>query len=75
MVTQRMGAGVAQSVQCLSTNWTTGVRSPAKSKDLSSCLCVQTSSEAHLASYPMGTWGPLPGKKRGWGVTLTTSHL
>jgi hypothetical protein len=34
--------------------------------------CVQTTSEAHPASYPMGTEGPFPGVKRGRSVTLTT---
>jgi hypothetical protein len=36
------------------------VRSPAETKDYPSNLCVQTSSEAHPASYPMGTGGPSP---------------
>jgi hypothetical protein len=40
-----------------------GARSPAGAKDFSSSLCVQTSSEAHLASCPMGTGGPFPGGK------------
>jgi hypothetical protein len=48
-----------------------GVRSPAGAKDFSSNLCVQTGSEAHPASCTMGTGGPFPGAKRGWGVTLT----
>jgi hypothetical protein len=30
----------------------------AEAKDLSFSLCVQTSSEAHPASYPVGTGGP-----------------
>jgi hypothetical protein len=38
-----------------------GVRSLAEAKDFSSSLCVQTSSEAHPASCPMGTGGPFPG--------------
>jgi hypothetical protein len=67
------GAGVAQSVQCLTTDWTTGVRSPAETEDSSSCLCVQTSSEAHRASYPMGIIGPLQEVKRGQGVTPNNS--
>jgi hypothetical protein len=46
------------------------VRSPTEAKDFSSNLCVQTSSEAHRASYPMGT-----GVKRGRGVTLTTDLI
>jgi hypothetical protein len=33
----------------------TGVRPPTEAKDFSCSLCVQTSSEAHPASYPMDT--------------------
>jgi hypothetical protein len=41
------------------------VRSPARKKDFSSILCVQTGSEAHPASCTMGTGGPFPeGKAR-----------
>jgi hypothetical protein len=41
-----------------------GVRSPAGAEDFfSSSLCVQTGSEAHPASCPMGTRGPFPGGK------------
>jgi hypothetical protein len=40
-----------------------GVRSPARAKDLSSSLCIQTGSEAHPVSCPMGTGGPFPGGK------------
>jgi hypothetical protein len=47
----------------LTTDWTTGVRSPGKAKNFSSSLCVQTSSATHPASYPMGTEGPFPGGK------------
>jgi hypothetical protein len=57
------GAGVAQSVLCLTMNWTTGVRSPTETEDFSSSLCVQTGSGAHPASCPMGTGGPFPGSK------------
>jgi hypothetical protein len=57
------GATVAQAVQCLTTGWTTGVRSPTEAKDFSSSPCVQTGSGAHPASYPMGTVGPFPGGK------------
>jgi hypothetical protein len=35
------------------TDWTTGVPSPTRLKNV--FLCVQTGSEAHPASYPMGT--------------------
>jgi hypothetical protein len=70
------GGGVGQSVQYLTTDWTTGFRSPAKATNFSSSACVQASSEAHLASCPKGTGGPFPGSKRCWGVTLTTHpHL
>jgi hypothetical protein len=54
---------VAQSVQCLTTEWTTGVRSPAEAADFSSSLCVQTGSGAHPASCPVGTDGPFPGDR------------
>jgi hypothetical protein len=40
-----------------------GVRSSAGAKDFSSILCVQTGSEAHPASCPMGTGGPFAGVK------------
>jgi hypothetical protein len=40
-----------------------GVRSPAGAKDISSSLCVQTSSGAHPASCTTGTGGPFPGAK------------
>jgi hypothetical protein len=45
-----------------------------KGTELSSSICVQTSSEAHPVSCTVGTGGPLPGVKRGRGVTLIT-HL
>jgi hypothetical protein len=43
----------------------TGVLSSAEAKDFFSslCVCVQTSSEAHPASYPMGDEDPYPGDK------------
>jgi hypothetical protein len=50
-------AGAAQSVQCVTTDWTTGVRSPTGTEDFSSSPCVQTGSGAHPASYPVGTGG------------------
>jgi hypothetical protein len=65
-------AAVAQSEKWLTTDWTTGVRSPTVAEDFSSSLCVQTGSEAHPASCPMGTGVLSPGVKRGRGVTLTT---
>jgi hypothetical protein len=38
-------------------------RSPTGAEDFSSSPCVQIGSEAHPASYPMGTGGPFPGGK------------
>jgi hypothetical protein len=49
--------GVAQSVQCLTTDWTSGVGSAAKANNFSSSLYVVTSSGVHPASCPMGTRG------------------
>jgi hypothetical protein len=51
----------SQPAQRLTTDWTTGVRSPTEAEDFSSSLCVQTGSGAHPASYSMGTGGPFPG--------------
>jgi hypothetical protein len=39
------------------------VQSSAQAKDFSSILCVQTSSETHPASNPVGIGGPFPGAK------------
>jgi hypothetical protein len=44
------------------------VRSPAGAKDFSCILCVQTGSEAHPASYTMGTGDPFPGGKSAAGA-------
>jgi hypothetical protein len=44
--------------------WTTGVRLPAGAGDFSLNYCVQTGSDAHPASYPMGTGVFSPGIKR-----------
>jgi hypothetical protein len=58
-------AGVAQWIWCLTADWTTWVRSPVDGKNSSSSLYVQTSSEAHQASYSTGTGDPFPwGKAR-----------
>jgi hypothetical protein len=54
---------VAQSVQCLTADWTVGVRSPTEAEDFSSNLCVQTGSGAHPSSCTMGTGGSFPGGK------------
>jgi hypothetical protein len=66
-----MGTGVAQSVQCLTKDWTIRVRFPTEAKGFSSSLCVQTISDSHPASYPMGTGGPFPGLKHSHSVLLT----
>jgi hypothetical protein len=72
----KLGAVVAQSVQCLTTDWTPRVRSPTEAKDFSSSLCIQTGSGAHPASYSVGTGVLSPGVKHDWGVMLTTHpHL
>jgi hypothetical protein len=42
---------------------------PAEAKDFPSSLWVQTGSEVHPASYPMGTGGPFPGVKCGRSLT------
>jgi hypothetical protein len=69
-------AGVAQSENCLTADWTTGVRPRTEAENFSSSLCVQTGSGAHPASCTMCTGGPFPGGKCGRGVKLTTHpHL
>jgi hypothetical protein len=61
----RTRSRVAQAVQCLTTDWTAGVRSPTEAEDFSSNLCVQTGSGAHPASCTVGTGGSFPeGKAR-----------
>jgi hypothetical protein len=59
----------------MSTDWTTGVRSPTEAGDFSSTLCVQTGSGVHPASCTVGTGGSFPGGKGGRGVMLTTHPL
>jgi hypothetical protein len=56
---------VAQSVQCLTTHWTAGIRSLIEAEDFSSNPCVQTGSGAHPASCTMGTGGSFPRGKAG----------
>jgi hypothetical protein len=58
---------VAQSVECLTTDWTAGVRYSTEAEDFSSNLCVQTGPGARPASYTMGTGGSFPGGKAGPG--------
>jgi hypothetical protein len=42
------------------TDWMTRVQSLAGAKDFSSNLCIQTSSGAQPATYPVGTRGLFP---------------
>jgi hypothetical protein len=51
------------------------VRSPAEAKGFYSSLRVQTGSEAHTASCPVGTEGPFPGGKARSGRDADHSHL
>jgi hypothetical protein len=48
---------------------------PGRGKGFSSSLCVETTSEAHPASYSMGTGGHFHGAKRDRDVTLTTHPI
>jgi hypothetical protein len=73
-------AGEAQSVSTVSDyrldDQAIQFQSPAEARDFSSSLCVQTSSEAHLATCPMGTGGPFPGSKaQPWRDTEHSPHL
>jgi hypothetical protein len=52
------GVGEAQSVYCLTRDWTSGIRSAAETNYSSLNLCAQTSHEAHPASYQLSTGGP-----------------
>jgi hypothetical protein len=61
LATQR--SRVAQSVQCLTTDGTAGVRSPTEAEGFSCSLCVQTGYGAHPAPCTMGTGGSFPGGK------------
>jgi hypothetical protein len=56
-------AGVAQSAQCLTMDWTTRVRSPTEAEDFSSSPCVQTGYGANRTSCPLGTGGLFSGGK------------
>jgi hypothetical protein len=47
----------------MTTDWTTGVWSPADAKYFSSFLCLQASSEAHPASCTMRTGGVFLGNE------------
>jgi hypothetical protein len=60
---------VGQSVKCLTTDWTTGVQSPAQA----SSFCVQISYEVHPASS-IGYRGSFPGRKAQQGRDANRSH-
>jgi hypothetical protein len=51
------------------------VRSPTRAEDISSILCVQTSSGTHPASCTMSTGGPFPGGKARPGRDADHSQL
>jgi hypothetical protein len=57
-----IGAGIAQSVQRLPTDWTTH-GSELQGQEFSFLHVVQSGSGAHPASYPMGTGGSFSGGK------------
>jgi hypothetical protein len=59
------GAGIAQSVYRLATGWATEVLEfeSRYGQEFALLHVVQTGSEAHPASYPMGTGDSLPGGK------------
>jgi hypothetical protein len=62
---------MSRGTHCATTNLPTpamplrllDIRFPAEANDFSSSLCYQTSSEAHSATYSMGTRSPFPGGK------------
>jgi hypothetical protein len=71
-----LGSSVSMGSDYGLHDWAIKVRSLAEAKDISSSLCVQTSSAAHPAYCPLDTRGPSPGLKCGRGMTLTTHpHL
>jgi hypothetical protein len=45
-------------IKCLTTDWTTEVRFLVGAKDFPCNLRVETSFEAHQASFAIGTGGP-----------------
>jgi hypothetical protein len=68
-------AGLAQSVQCLTTDWTAGIWSLTEAEDFP---LVSASRPALGPTQPTIQWVPgafSPGVKRGRGVMLTTHPL
>jgi hypothetical protein len=70
-----LGAEIARSVECVTAERATGIRSPAEAEGFSSSLCAQTGSETHPAYCTMGIRGPFLGVKRGRGTTLSTHPM
>jgi hypothetical protein len=68
------GSSVSNSVWLQTWFQEEGGSIPAEAKHFFSSLCVQASSEAHPASYPMRTGVLSTGVKRGRSAKLTT-HL
>jgi hypothetical protein len=71
---------VARSVQCLTTDWMTGVRSQTKAEQQRQriFLLVSASRPALRLTQPLIQWVPgvlSPGVKRGRGVMLTTHPI
>jgi hypothetical protein len=54
------GAGEAQYVQCVTTDWRTCIRSPTQTKNVSSSLYVRTVPGAHPASCTTGNVESVP---------------
>jgi hypothetical protein len=77
--TESTGAGVAQSVQCLATDWTTGQSKFVPRQRQKIFHLASVSRPALGPTQPPVQWVPWvlsPGVKRGRGVTLTTHpHL
>jgi hypothetical protein len=55
------GAGIVNLVQWQTRDWMAAVWFPEVARYFSLLHSIQTSSGAHLVSYPLGTWGSFPG--------------